>query len=115
MIANNTGFFDTELNEPIGKLAFKEEAAGKLRVFAMVDVLTQSLLKPLHLKLFDLFKLLPNDGTHDQERAFTYAQTLASKYQASFGFDLSAATDRLPAVCQAKLLNGIFGNQFGDL
>lgn len=32
----------------IGSLAFKEEAAGKLRVFAMVDVITQSILKPLH-------------------------------------------------------------------
>jgi len=33
---------------PIGKLSFKEEAAGKLRVFAMVDVITQSLFNPLH-------------------------------------------------------------------
>jgi len=32
----------------LGRLAFKEEAAGKLRVFAMVDVITQSLLEPLH-------------------------------------------------------------------
>jgi len=115
MIANNTGFSDSVLNDPIGRLAFKEEAAGKLRVFAMVDVITQSLFKPLHEKLFDLFRQLPNDGTHNQERAFEYAQTLANKYQASFGFDLSAATDRLPAVCQAKLLNGIFGSNFGDL
>jgi hypothetical protein len=115
MIARGNGFFDSMLDAPIGRLSFKEEAAGKLRVFAMVDVLTQSLLKPLHLKLFDLFKLLPNDGTHNQERAFNYAQTLADKYQASFGFDLSAATDRLPAECQAKLLNGIFGSNFGDL
>jgi hypothetical protein len=32
----------------LGKLAFKEEAAGKLRVFAMVDCLTQSALFGLH-------------------------------------------------------------------
>jgi hypothetical protein len=32
----------------LGKLAFKEEAAGKLRVFAMVDCLTQSALYGLH-------------------------------------------------------------------
>jgi len=57
----------------LGQLSFKEEPAGKLRVFAMVDMLTQSLLKPLHLKLFDIFKLLPNDGTHDQAAAFNRA------------------------------------------
>jgi len=32
----------------IGQLSLKEEAAGKVRVFAMVDIWTQSLLKPLH-------------------------------------------------------------------
>lgn len=34
--------------QPLGQLAIKEEAAGKVRVFAMVDVWTQSALKPLH-------------------------------------------------------------------
>lgn len=116
MIRDGKGFQSSEgSTAPIGRLAFKEEAAGKLRVFAMVDVITQSLLKPLHLKLFDIFHKLPNDGTHDQEKAFLYAQSLSLKYNASFGFDLSAATDRLPAECQAKLLNGLFGSNFGDI
>jgi hypothetical protein len=50
----------------IGQLAIKKEAAGKIRVFAMVDVWTQSILKPLHLALFSFLKSLPNDGTFDQ-------------------------------------------------
>lgn len=100
---------------PIGRLAFKEEAAGKLRVFAMAEVLTQSLMKPLHLKLFDLFKLLPNDGTHDQEKAFSYAQSLAQKHGRSFGYDLSSATDRLPVKCQAQILSSLFGSDFGKV
>jgi hypothetical protein len=29
---------DKNLEGPLGQLAFKEEAAGKVRVFAMVDV-----------------------------------------------------------------------------
>lgn len=33
---------------PVGKLALKLEPAGKVRVFAMVDAVTQSLLHPLH-------------------------------------------------------------------
>lgn len=32
----------------IGQLSIKEEAAGKVRVFAMVDIWTQILLSPLH-------------------------------------------------------------------
>jgi hypothetical protein len=50
----------------IGKLSTKAEAAGKIRVFAMVEVWTQSLLKPLHNALFSFLKSLPNDGTFDQ-------------------------------------------------
>jgi len=91
----------------LGRLAFKEEAAGKLRVFAMVDVITQSLLEPLHTWLFTLFKRLPNDSTHDQEAAFNYAVKLCNKWGQSFGFDLSSATDRLPVSSQICLLDNI--------
>lgn len=99
----------------LGQLSFKEEAAGKLRVFAMVDVFTQSMLKPLHDFLFDIFKKLPNDGTHDQSKAFDLAVKLSEKYKASYGFDLSSATDRLPVLVQSKFLSIIFGNNFGEL
>lgn len=97
----------------LGKLSFKEEAAGKLRVFAMVDVITQSLFEPLHSCLFQLFKKLPNDCTHDQQHGFKYAQSLSMKYNCSFGFDLSSATDRLPISSQVAILNSIFGNNLG--
>nr|AWY10987.1 RNA-dependent RNA polymerase [Sclerotinia sclerotiorum mitovirus 29] len=97
----------------LGKLSFKEEAAGKLRVFAMVDVITQSLLEPLHRTLFALFKKLPNDCTHDQDKGVKYAQELSLKYGCSFGYDLSAATDRLPLSSQIAVLNALFG--VGDL
>jgi len=98
---------------PIGRLSFKEEAAGKLRVFAMVDVITQSLLRPLHDNLFEIFKKIPNDSTHNQDKAYKYAQELSLKYNASFGFDLSSATDRLPISSQKSILNNLFG--IGDL
>jgi hypothetical protein len=50
----------------VGQLSRKEEAAGKVRVFAMVDVWTQSILKPLHRMLTLFLASLPNDGTKDQ-------------------------------------------------
>lgn len=52
--------------QPIGSLSFKEEAAGKLRVFAMVDSITQMALQPLHDFLFTILKSIPNDGTFNQ-------------------------------------------------
>jgi len=45
---NNRGFEKPDWLPKIGQLSIKEEAAGKVRVFAMVDSLTQSVLKPLH-------------------------------------------------------------------
>jgi len=75
----------------------------------MVDIITQSLLEPLHRTLFDLFKNIPNDCTHDQNQGFKYAQDLSLKYNCSYGFDLSAATDRLPLSSQKAILNSLFG------
>lgn len=50
----------------LGKLATKEEAAGKVRVFAIADSITQALLAPLHRYIFGLLKQLPMDGTFNQ-------------------------------------------------
>lgn len=54
------------VDNTIGKLGFKDEAAGKVRVFAMVECWTQWLLGPLHDFLFHLLSKLPSDGTFDQ-------------------------------------------------
>jgi len=81
----------------------------------MADVVTQSLFKPLHDLLFGIFKMMPNDGTHDQSAAFSRALKKSVEYGCSFGFDLSSATDRLPMVVQRSLLNYLFKCNLGDL
>jgi hypothetical protein len=63
--------------------------------------------------LFSLFKKIPNDCTHDQNSGFNYAKDLSLKYSCSYGFDLSAATDRLPISSQKAILNSLFG--IGDM
>jgi len=65
--------------DPLGRLALKDEPAGKVRVFAMVDIWTQSLLKPLHDFLFDFLKGLPNDGTFDQTASVKRAAEKAKR------------------------------------
>jgi hypothetical protein len=89
----------------IGKLSIKEEAAGKLRVFAMVDVWTQSILKPLHDFLFAFLRKIPNDGTMDQHKSVERCFHKSGLTGRSFGYDLSAATDRLPISLQKGILD----------
>lgn len=51
----------------LGKLSLRYESAGKVRVFAIVDYWTQSLLRPMHNALFRILKNHPSDATFDQE------------------------------------------------
>lgn len=92
----------------LGKLSFKEEAAGKLRVFAIADIWTQSLFKPLHKSLFAFLRRLPNDGTFDQDASFERSMQKALLYNCAYSVDLSAATDRLPISLQAGILDIIY-------
>lgn len=87
----------------IGKFGFKEEP-GKIRVFAMVDYLTQVALQPLHKVIFRVLRPIVTDGTFDQGRPL---RALFAKYpqREMWSFDLSAATDRLPLVVQRELLS----------
>lgn len=92
----------------LGKLSFKEEAAGKLRIFAIADIWTQSLFKPLHEALFTFLKRLPNDGTFDQDASFERCLKKAVSYNCAFSVDLSSATDRLPILLQSGIIDQMF-------
>lgn len=100
---------------PLGRLSFKREAAGKLRIFAMVDIWTQSIFKPLHDALFSLLKTIPNDATFDQNAAFQRAILKSKNSGHCFGYDLSSATDRLPLVLQVSILKGLIGPHLASL
>jgi hypothetical protein len=99
---------------PLGRLSVKKEAAGKARVFAMVDVWTQSALKPLHEQLFDILRLLPNDATFDQHASVERCFTKCKMSGQSYGYDLSAATDRLPILLQEEVLSVLFGEKLAS-
>jgi len=75
----------------------------------MVDNWTQSIMKPLHDYLFSILKSLPNDGTFNQDLSFKRAQEKSIKYNCSYGYDLSAATDRLPISLQVAILGDLIG------
>jgi len=50
----NSGYHLPE--DSLGRLSLKEEAAGKIRVFAMVDAFTQWVLYPLHSRIMSTLK-----------------------------------------------------------
>jgi hypothetical protein len=96
----------------LGRLAFKTEAAGKIRVFAIVDAWTQSLLFPLHDFLFKILKRIPQDGTFNQHAPMERLISLNLPFLGSY--DLSAATDRLPIDLQAQVLEIFFNTEFSE-
>ena len=106
----------TTWNFFLGKLGFKLESAGKVRVFAMVDCFTQWLMEPLHKAIFLLLGRIPQDGTHDQAKPLDrlikrQRNAGKSRSRGLFSFDLSSATDRLPLVFQEYLLRPVLGER----
>jgi len=101
----------------LGRLATKAEP-GKVRVFAMVDSLTQWVLRPLHLYLFNsVLKKIPQDGLYDQiAPAKRLVKVMRSKgLSRVYSFDLSSATDRLPVWLQEDLLGVMTSLRMGSL
>lgn len=93
----------------LGRLSLKEEAAGKIRVFAITDVITQSLMGPLSDGIFLLLKRIPTDGTFNQGAPLSRLSEIVRSRKREdreeiYSFDLSAATDRLPIGTQESIL-----------
>jgi hypothetical protein len=90
----------------LGKLGIKEEAAGKVRLFAMAPTWFQLLLKPLHDCIFAILRGVPQDGTFDQLRPLAGH----TKYSYAASLDLTAATDRLWIEIQKWLIAELTGS-----
>jgi hypothetical protein len=109
-------------NHSLGKLSFKIEPAGKIRVFAMVDCFTQWLLKELHDDIFRFLRSLSTDATFDQSKVLRgFVDRLKSEnIRKVYSFDLTAATDRIPVSAQVAILNaienyGVLGEYWRDI
>jgi hypothetical protein len=100
----------------LGKLGVREEP-GKMRLFAIVDIWTQWVMNPLHVALFAVLKILPQDGTFNQVKPVKeLVERLKTKgYKSVWSYDLSAATDRLPISLQVKLLTIFTSSEYAEL
>jgi hypothetical protein len=101
-----TGSFRGETDSlNIGKLGVVYDQAGKARVVAATNWWIQSCLSGLHNSIFDHLKSLETDGTFDQDGCFDRYISAVKPGSTMSGFDLSAATDRLPIDLQVDVLN----------
>lgn len=97
----------------LGRLSLREEAAGKIRVFAICDYWTQVALKPFHRILFDGLKGMTTDGTFDQEGAVKSFAALG--HTDVYSYDLKAATDLIPRPLYDPILKYLLGDQLAGV
>jgi hypothetical protein len=97
-----------------GRLAFLKEP-GKIRVVAMVSLITQTLLHPVHEWIFERLRLIPTDGTYNQIKPVQALIRKLGKGRWIASYDLSAATDRLPLSIQVELLKPLLGEKLASL
>jgi hypothetical protein len=88
-------------NDPLhtGRLGFSAEPAGKTRVFAIGDYWSQLSLKPIQISLYRTLQAISTDATADQDKGFS-SLIKESIGHPTYCFDLSSASDRIPAVMQ---------------
>jgi len=89
----------------LGGLGVVYDQAGKARVVAKTNWWYQSAFKGLHDSIFSILKQIPSDATFDQDLAFKTFLANAKLSDNLSGYDLTAATDRLPIDLQADILD----------
>jgi hypothetical protein len=102
-------FFDSirkgDKNSIHSRLAFLSEKGGKTRVVALVDILSQSLLNTVHQRCNVILRRIRQDGTFDQDRSRRFIKKMSEvKTNPLASIDLTAATDRMPALYQVLVL-----------
>jgi hypothetical protein len=78
---------------------------GKSRIIAVADWITQTALSAIHKTQFQLLRMIPADRTFDHKSGLDLYDPDAESY---ISVDLSAATDRLPRVLQARIISRLF-------
>nr|UJQ92563.1 MAG: putative RNA-dependent RNA polymerase [Mitoviridae sp.] len=101
----------------LGRLTVIKEMRGKARVVGITDYWTQCLFKPLHDAIYSTLGDLPEDGTNAQLRPIKLILNQKEIPPFVTSVDLSAATDRLPVIQQARILEllGLPGNLWMEI
>lgn len=95
---------DTSQQGLHSKLIQFPDKSGKTRTVAIVDYYSQRCLKPLHNMLMEILSSLVSDGTYSHQNVGKFAQLKTKEKSFIYCADLTAFTDRFPAIIQRKLL-----------
>lgn len=96
-----------ETRQSTAKVSVKYEAAGKVRVFAIVDWWTQILLSPFHRAVERVLRSLPQDATFDQDGKT--AEFASRDYPLLWSYDLKSATDMISSALYVPLVDALTG------
>jgi len=101
----------------LGRLTIIKEMRGKARVVGITDYWTQCLFKPLHDAIYSTLDDLSEDGTNNQLGPIKLILNQREIPPFVTSVDLSAATDRLPVIQQARILEhlGLPGNLWMEI
>jgi hypothetical protein len=119
---NQESTYSTKGTSPsTSSLSIKNEKGVKGRIFAICDIFSQSSLKGFHDWAASWLRFQPEDGTANQDHVKRIAQkwTIDNSIELNgcsnlTSTDLSAATDRLPALFQREIMQAIAGKEFAD-
>jgi len=93
-----------------GRLGQSVEGGGKRRVFAIGNYINQRLLKPVHDWLMSVLRMLPMDGTFNQEGPLDRLEG----ERHVFSYDLKNATDRWPLLLLFEVMSAAFDRSFAS-
>jgi len=83
-----------------------------MRIIAIFDYVSQSLLEILSKQLFNNLEKIPSDRTFNQDPHFTHVEIDHS--QKLWSIDLTAATDRFPVSLQKQILSKLVGPDYAE-
>lgn len=92
---------------PLRRLSIVQDPELKARIVGIVDWITQVILEPLSVQVFDLLRTIPQDRTFTQDPHIRKVE--GSKFHS---LDLSNATDRFPITVQTQLLAEMLGGAY---
>jgi hypothetical protein len=93
---------------PIRKLTALADYEGKTRVIAIGDLLSNILLRPSHDVLMKCLMGINSDYTHKQH---TLSEIKLKDNEEPVSVDLTAATDRIPALITKTIIGEYFADQ----
>lgn len=96
-----------------GRLGFSAEPGGKTRIFAIGDYWSQTSLKVIQDSLNNTLRSISTDATDSQDKGFK-SLIKESLGKETYCFDLSSASDRIPAFMQKYRLEAMGGKDLGD-